>query len=296
MNKTTPLQRLEHPLFNAHRVQVWIKRDDLNHPLIQGNKWHKLRLNIQQAKREQKTSLLSFGGAFSNHILALAAAANDQGLNSIGYIRGDELADNHQAWSSTLKHAQGLGMQLKFIDRQTYRMRDHQAWLSNLQAQYPDAYILPEGGSNRLALNGIAELAQHLMQQQADFDYLLCAVGSGGTLAGLAKHLPNDKQILGIACLKQADYLITKIQDWLVESKENWQLLTQFHGGGFGKTNSDIVFKSNEFEQEFKVLLDPVYTAKMIYAFYQLLEQNYFAPDSKIILYHSGGLQGRADS
>ena len=295
MKKTTPLQRLNHPLFDAHQIRVWIKRDDLNHPIIQGNKLHKLRLNVEKAKRLNKTQLLSFGGAYSNHLLAVAAAAKENGLYSIGYVRGDELADNHQAWSPTLKQAASFGMELRFLDRQTYRNRNHQAWLELVQQQNPNAYILPEGGSNDLAVEGVAELAEQLMQQCPTFTHLLCAVGSGGTLAGLAKHLPGDKSVLGIACLKQANYLRDRIEGWMGYNKQNWRLLTEFHGGGFGKSNRQIEHQATQFEQDFNLLLDPVYTAKVVWSFYQLLAQNEFAPGSEIILYHSGGLQGRQD-
>ena len=295
MKKTTPLQPLNHPLFDAYQIRVFIKRDDLNHAIIQGNKWHKLRLNLVQTKLANKTEILTFGGAHSNHILATAAAAKQHGLKCIGYIRGEELEHNHQAWSPTLKQAASLGMELKFLDRQTYRKRNHQAWLHELQRHHPNTFILPEGGSNQWAVDGIQLLADQLMAQCPTFTHLLCAVGSGGTLAGLVKHLPEDKTLLGVACLKQAEYLIPQIEKWIGRSQKNWQLLTEFHGGGFAKTNEEITFKTKEFEQDFNVILDPVYTAKMVSAFYQLLAQNRFAPGSEIILYHSGGLQGRQD-
>lgn len=289
----TPLTILNDPLFEHHKIEVFIKRDDLNHPLIQGNKWHKLKLNLLEAETQQKTQLLTFGGAYSNHIAATAAAAFERGWSSIGIIRGDELARNHQAWSATLKQAQQHGMTFEFVDRQTYRLRYNQAWLSALQQRYPQAYMLPEGGSNELAVAGFESVINELNDQCADWTHLLCAVGTGGTLAGLAKFARAEQRILGIASLKNAQYLREQIQDWAGSAKTNWQLLTEFHGGGYAKTNAVINANMARFEQHFAIALDPIYTAKIVSAFYQLTEQQTFAPGSKIILYHSGGLQGR---
>lgn len=289
----TPLIILRNPLFAHHKIEVYIKRDDLNHALIQGNKWHKLKLNLLEAETRQKTQLLTFGGAYSNHIAATAAAAFERGWSSTGIIRGEELATNRQAWSTTLKQAQQHGMTFEFIDRQNYRLRHNQTWLSALKQRYPQAYILPEGGSNELAVNGFESVINELNAQCPNWTHLLCAVGTGGTLAGLAKFAHEKQQILGIASLKNADYLRDQIQNWAGSAKRNWQLLTDFHGGGYAKNNADIDANTAHFEQDFDILLDPVYTAKMVYALYQLVKQQTFAPDSKIILYHSGGLQGR---
>lgn len=289
----TPLIILHNPLFAHHKIEVYIKRDDLNHPLIQGNKWHKLKLNLIAAENQHKHQLLTFGGAYSNHIAATAAAAFERGWSSIGIIRGDELAHNHQAWSSTLKQAQQHGMIFEFVDRQTYRLRHHQAWLSALQQRYPQAYILPEGGSNALAVNGLESVMNELNEQCPDWTHLLCAVGTGGTLAGLAKFAHAGQQIFGIASLKNADYLREQIANWAGAEKTNWRLLTEFHGGGYAKSTPDIDANMAAFEQDFDIALDPIYTAKMVNAFYQLIEQQTFTAGSKVILYHSGGLQGR---
>ncbi|WFE68460.1 pyridoxal-phosphate dependent enzyme [Thiomicrospira sp. R3] len=288
----TPLQECVHPLFDQRGISLWIKRDDLNHPAIQGNKWHKLKLNLAYAHHKGFEQLLTFGGAYSNHIAAVAEAGNLYGWQTFGFIRGDELESQQQAWSSTLKKAAHNGMQLVFLDRKTYRLRDDQAWLHALQQHYPRAYILPEGGSNPLALDGFESLITEL-NQQLDFTHLLCAVGSGGTLAGLVKYAKPDQQVWGIATLKQAEYLIPRIQGWAGEDKANWRLCTAFHGGGYGKTTEDITRQAQVFEKRFDVPLDPVYTAKLIYGFNQLLERNEFKPGSRIVLYHSGGLQGR---
>lgn len=291
---TTPLQKLEDKRFEQAGIEVWIKRDDLNHPLIQGNKWHKLRLNLEQAEQQGKSQLVTFGGAYSNHIAATAAACYERGWQSVGLIRGDELAHNHQAWSPTLKQAQRHGMQFEFLDRQTYRLRHHQAWLETLQQRFPNAYLLPEGGSNELAVAGFETLINQLNQQCEGWTDLFCAVGTGGSLAGLAKYASISQTIWGVASLKNADYLRPKIQNWISGSKQNWHLLTEFHGGGYAKNNSEITLKTKQFESQFNIQLDPIYTAKLIFAFNTLLERNHFKSGQKIILYHSGGLQGRA--
>lgn len=292
----TPLQRLQDEAFDQTHIQVWIKRDDLNHPTIQGNKWHKLKLNLMAAEHQHKHQLLTFGGAYSNHIAATAAAAFERRWSSIGLIRGDELAHNHQAWSPTLKQAQRHGMTFEFVDRQTYRLRHHQAWLSALQQRYPQAYILPEGGSNPLAVNGLESVINELNQQCPGWTHLLCAVGTGGTLAGLAKFAGNHQQVWGMASLKNAEYLSEQIKHWAGLDKTNWRLITEFHGGGYAKTNADIDARMSAFERDFAIDLDPIYTAKMVFGFYQLLQAGAFAPNSRVILYHSGGLQGRPET
>lgn len=292
---TTPLQKLEDKHFDQAGIEVWIKRDDLNHPLIQGNKWHKLRLNLEQAEQQGLTQLITFGGAYSNHIAATAAACYERGWSSIGFIRGDELAHNHQAWSPTLKQAQQHGMHFEFLDRQTYRLRHHQAWLQQLQLRFPQAYILPEGGSNELAVAGFESVINQLNQQCEDWTDLFCAVGTGGSLAGLAKYASPKQKVWGVASLKKAEYLKPQIKTWIGDLKKNWHLLTEFHGGGYAKSNAEIVLKTNQFESQFQIPLDPVYTAKMVWAFNNLLEQNQFKAGQKIVLYHSGGLQGCAN-
>jgi 1-aminocyclopropane-1-carboxylate deaminase len=288
----TPLQALKAARFENAGIQVWIKRDDLNHPQIQGNKWHKLKLNLAFAQQQGYQQLLSFGGAYSNHIAALAAAGKAYGFDTLGYIRGDELANNHQAWSTTLKTAQQQGMQFHFLSRSEYRLRDDSHWLAGLQQRYPQAYILPEGGTNALAIAGFESLTNEL-HQQADFSHLLCAVGTGGSLAGFASYAQPEQQIWGIATLKQADYLLPNIQAWLNKPQHNWRLWTDFHGGGYGKLNKEIMNKYKAFEEEFNVLLDPVYTAKLVYGFEELLAAGAFERGSRVVLYHSGGLQGR---
>ncbi|MCF6299000.1 MAG: pyridoxal-phosphate dependent enzyme [Thiomicrorhabdus sp.] len=288
----TPLTQLISPLFEAHQVNVYIKRDELNHPLIQGNKWHKLRLNVQEALRQHKTTLLTFGGAYSNHIAATAVAAQEAGLDSIGVIRGDELASQPKKWSETLKQATQNGMKFQFITRTEYRKKSEMNIA--LQARFPEAYILPEGGSNALAVEGFKPLMQQIERQCPDWTHLFSAVGTGATLAGLIKYAPlKNRTILGVPVIKQGNYLLPQIHEWIKEEPTNpWQLLTEYHCGGYAKTPPYLLEQKQQFEEEFGIQLDPVYTAKMVYAFYQELKQNKIPPGSTVILLHTGGLQG----
>ncbi|WP_248851866.1 1-aminocyclopropane-1-carboxylate deaminase/D-cysteine desulfhydrase [Thiomicrospira microaerophila] len=290
----TPLQKCNADFLTEHRVELWVKRDELNHPLIQGNKWHKLKLNLAAAQQQGFKQLLTFGGAYSNHIAAVAAAAQAYAFTSLGFIRGEELASHYQAWSATLKTAAKRGMQFEFVDRATYRLRQDLAWLASLAERFPEAYILPEGGSNALAIEGFESVIAEL-KTQVDFTHLLCAVGTGGTLAGLARYAKPDQKVWGIASLKNAEYLIPQITNWVGKDQDNWRLLTDFNGGGYGKTNNEIQQFARDFEKRFDLKLDPIYTAKLVYGFHQLLISGAFEPGSRIVIYHSGGLQGRAD-
>ena len=320
----SPLTPLYSDLYSKFGVEVWMKRDDLNHPTIQGNKWHKLKYNLEQAQKLGKSTLITFGGAFSNHIAATAAAANSYGLKSIGIIRGQELAQNPQKWSHTLKTAQQNGMQLEFIDRQTYRNKDSQNYLDALQSQYPNSYILPEGGTNGLAILGFDELMQDIQQQCPNWTHLFCPVGTGGTFTGLSyfanqmAQTNKTQKVIGVAVLKQAEYLIPQIENWLANlwlasldiekpdfdnnikpalhpdlNQKNWQLLSQYHDGGYAKKSKTGEKFQQEFEEEFGILLDPVYTSKMLFAFYDQLKKQNIPRGSKVILLHTGGLQGR---
>jgi 1-aminocyclopropane-1-carboxylate deaminase len=276
-----------------------MKRDDLNHPTIQGNKWHKLKHNLEAAKGAEKSTLLTFGGAYSNHIAATAAAGQTFGFQTIGYIRGDELADRPERWSQTLHTAQQNGMQLHFLSRSDYRLKTQSDFLEVLSAEHPAAYILPEGGTNQTAVQGFQTLSQTIEFQCPNWSHLFTAVGTGGTLAGLVKFAtPNpQRHILGVASLKQADYLIPDIESlsgvsYNVAHSPNWRLLTEYCGQGYGQTAPDIEAAQHWFESQFHIPLDSVYTNKMVYGFLQELQSGRLPSGSKVVLYHSGGLQG----
>ncbi|GKT11297.1 MAG: 1-aminocyclopropane-1-carboxylate deaminase [Thiomicrorhabdus sp.] len=294
--KTTPCTQLFSKEFTQYGVTVWIKREDLNQPHIQGNKWHKLKLNIEAALRQGKTTLLTFGGAYSNHIAATAAAAQLAELKSIGIIRGQELTGAPEKWSHTLKAAEQKGMQFEFISRSHYRNKTCPDFLQALQKSYPDAYIIPEGGSNTLAVKGFESLMPEIEEQCPDWTHLFTAVGTGGTLAGLVSYAQQQdgRHIVGVPVLKKGEYLLPQIKNWIGYRPTNeWYLLTEYHTGGYAKTTPKLRQRMQQFEQNFEIDLDPIYTAKMVNAFYDQLEKKLIPVGSKIILLHTGGLQGR---
>jgi len=266
-------------------ISLTIKREDLNHPFISGNKLRKLKYNLLQAKAENKTTLLTFGGAFSNHIAAVAYAGKEQGIKTIGVIRGDELFDKIEE-NPTLKFAQENGMEFEFVSREDYRFKSEIPFIEKLKEKFGDFYLVPEGGTNELAVKGCEEI---LTDEDAVFNYVCCAVGTGGTISGLINSaLPNQK-ILGFPALK-GDFLIDEIR--IFAQKDNWELISDYHFGGYGKINLELIEFINAFFDENKVPLDPIYTGKMFFGVIDLISKKYFPPHSKILLIHTGGLQG----
>lgn len=286
----SPIEQLNIDLFQQYNLNVWIKRDDLLHPIIAGNKWRKLKYNILEAKRQGYKQILSFGGAYSNHLHALAYACKINNLHSIGIVRGEQ----HYANNYTLRWARHWGMTLKFVDRITYKLRDNPQFINDLQAQYPEAFIVPEGGSNSLALTGIKEVIEEL-DQQLDYDYLITPVGSGGTLAGLIAADNNRHHIRGVAVLKQHNYLQKEVLK-LLSSNSNefthWQILDEYHCGGYGRYSPQNAKEILAFSQLTSIPFEPVYSGKMVLALLDLTKQGYFKPGSTIVLLHTGGLQG----
>jgi len=187
-------------------------------------------------------------------------------------------------------------MKLEFVSRQAYRQKNEPAEINRLMTRYPNAYIIPEGGSNTLAVAGFESVTCDLEQQCPDWTHLYTAVGTGGTLAGLVKHASYQKNrsILGVAVLKQAEQLLPQITEWIgLGQKNKWQLLTEFHQGGYAKMPPHFLEFMHQFEAEFKILLDPIYTAKMAFSFFKQLDAGHIPPGSTVILLHTGGLQGR---
>lgn len=266
-------------------IAVTIKRDDLIHPIVSGNKFRKLKYNLLQAKKENKKSLLTFGGAFSNHIAAVAFAAQEQGFQSIGIIRGDELSDKI-AGNPTLQFAQECGMQFEFVSRESYRSKHEENFISDLKSRFGDFYLVPEGGTNELAVKGCQEI---LTVEDAKFNYVCCAVGTGGTISGIINSSLPHQKVLGFPALK-GDFLQDEIRIFV--ENENWELVNDYHFGGYGKINQDLIAFINQFYADTKIPLDPVYTGKMVYGIFDLIQKNYFPAHSNILLIHTGGLQG----
>ncbi|MEY2869293.1 MAG: hypothetical protein RIR01_1776 [Bacteroidota bacterium] len=266
-------------------ISITIKREDLLHPVVSGNKFRKLKYNLLQAKTENKKALLTFGGAFSNHIAAVAFAAQGQGLQSIGIIRGDELGDKIES-NPTLQFAQECRMQLEFVSREDYRLKKEPSFLKNLEQQFGDFYLVPEGGTNALAIKGCQEI---LTPEDSSFDYICCAVGTGGTISGIINSALPHQKVLGFPALK-GDFLQDEIRIFV--QNENWELITDYHFGGYGKVNEDLIRFINQFYIENQIPLDPVYTGKMVFGVMDLIQKNYFPAHSNILLIHTGGLQG----
>lgn len=267
-------------------VQLTIKRLDLIHPQISGNKFFKLKYNLLAVQQQGFTQVLTFGGAFSNHIAATAYAAQRFGFQSIGIIRGEEL--HSQTLNATLQTAQDFGMQLHFVSRGEYRLRHETAYLQQLQQRYPQAFIIPEGGSNALALQGTQEiLSQH---DREHYDVICCAVGTGGTIAGLIESSTDQQYVIGFSALK-GDFLQKDIQHWT--DKKNWSLSDKYCCGGYAKTNPELLQFMQQFEQQYAIPLEQVYTAKMMLGLFDLIQQNHFPANTRILAIHTGGLQGK---
>ena len=266
-------------------ISLTIKREDLIHPFVSGNKFRKLKYNLLQAKVENKTTLLTFGGAFSNHIAAVAYAGKEQGFKTIGIIRGEEILDKIEE-NPTLKFAQENGMQFEFVTREDYRHKSEVSFIEKLKEKFGDFYLVPEGGTNELAVKGCEEI---LTDEDAVFDYVCCAVGTGGTISGLINSALSHQKVLGFPALK-GDFLTDEIR--IFAKKDNWNLISDYHFGGYGKINLELIEFINAFFEENKVPLDPIYTGKMVFGVIDLIHKNYFPADSKILLIHTGGLQG----
>lgn len=266
-------------------VNISIKRLDLIHPYISGNKFFKLKYNLATALQQGNQQVLTFGGAYSNHIAATAFAAQAMGLSSIGIIRGLELQD--QPLNPTLSMAQDLGMQLKFISREDYRHKNQPEFLQALHTQYPHSYILPEGGTNSLAIQGCREI---LTPQEQHFDLICCAVGTGGTITGLIEASHAQQQILGFSALK-GDFLSHDVAK--LTHKRNWSITDEFCCGGYAKTSPELIQFILEFSAQYHIPLEQVYTGKMLYGIFQMIARGELLASQNILVIHSGGLQGR---
>ena len=267
-----------------HNITLTIKREDLLHPHISGNKWRKLKYNLLKAQEEKYDKLLTFGGAFSNHIAATAAAGREYGINTIGVIRGEELSDKISQ-NPTLAFARECGMEFKFVAREQYRNKENDEFIERLYQEYGHFFLIPEGGTNALAVKGCEEI---LLQDDMHFTHIACAVGTGGTISGIVNSAAKHQKVLGFPALK-ADLSNDIIKFAL---NDNWRLITDYHFGGYGKADKELVDFINDFFDRTSIPLDPVYTGKMVFGVIDLIHKNYFPENSDILLIHTGGLQG----
>ncbi|GAA4209592.1 1-aminocyclopropane-1-carboxylate deaminase/D-cysteine desulfhydrase [Microbispora amethystogenes] len=281
----SPVEELIDPRLAARGVRLLLKRDDLLDPEIPGNKWRKLKYNIEAARRSDHATILTFGGAYSNHIRATAAAGAIFGLRTIGVIRGEE----HLPLNPTLAYAAGRGMTLTYLDRPTYRRKTESEVIEALHRRFGDFSLIPEGGSNGLAVRGCAEMPDEITQ---NFDLVCCPCGTGGTLAGIAAGLRGDQEVLGFSVLKGANWLDDEIrrlqEDAYATPQGRWRVNLDYHFGGYAKTTPELLSFIADFEKRHGLRLDRLYTGKMMYGIFDLTEKNRFSPGTTVVAVITG--------
>jgi 1-aminocyclopropane-1-carboxylate deaminase len=284
--KPSILTKIDDPLLDQYQIELWMKRDDLLHPIISGNKWRKLKYSLHHALSSGADTLISMGGAYSNHLHALAYAGKALGLNTTGIIRGEQ----PKTLTPALCDMQNWGMKLKFISRSDYRLLRQYKGCHDLPGLKPGEYWLPEGGAQALALNGVAELVNEI---DVAYDILCVPCGTGATLAGMINAVPNQVSVIGFAALKNAGFLRTDVESLLPHPSANWQINLDYHFGGFAKINTELMAFITKFEHKTGIPLEPLYSGKMMYALYDLIAKHSFNPGQRIIAVHTGGLQGK---
>ncbi len=275
------------PILKKTGITLSIKREDKIHAFISGNKYRKLKYNLQEASKQKHTALLSFGGAYSNHIAAVAQAGELFGFKTIGIIRGEELADKVSE-NTTLTFARSKGMKLVFVSREQYRKKNEQTFLESLNLPVDRFYTIPEGGTNELAVKGCEEI---LNEQDKQFNYIACCVGTGGTIAGLTNATTAKQQVIGFPALR-GDFLTNDIRKFV--HRNNWTLIHDYSFGGYAKVNRPLIEFLNEFYHLTGIQLDPVYTGKMMFGILDLIKNSYFKKGTNILAIHTGGIQGIA--
>ncbi len=273
-------------IISFQNLSLVVKRDDLLHPIISGNKYRKLKYNLAEAKRLKKKLLITFGGAYSNHIAAVAGAGKEFGFETLGIIRGEELKDKVSE-NPTLRYAQESGMKFEFLSREVYRNKDILSFKNDLEGRYNSFYLIPEGGTNALAIKGCEEI---LSKDDKRFQYVCVPIGTGGTIAGIINSAGPNQKVLGFSSLK-GNFMSDQIKD-LCKPTDNWELIDSYHFGGYGKINDQLIAFINEFNRQTQIPLDPIYTGKMLYGIVDLHTKKYFEKNSTILVIHTGGLQG----
>ena len=285
----SPVEEVIDPILKGSGVRLLIKRDDLIHEHISGNKWRKLKYNISEAVQQNHHTILTFGGAYSNHISATAFACKKVGLESIGIIRGEDDSTN-----PTLNFARENGMQLEFISREDYRRKNEDDFLDELEQRFGRFFLVAEGGANGLGVRGCTEI---LSEVEGQFDVVCCSAGTGTTLAGLAISLKQDQKLVGFPALKGGGFLEGEVKRLIQESNLrhgnlNFELETDYHFGGYAKLKPELLEFINGFTERTGIPLDPIYTGKMIFGMYDLISKGHFASGTTILAMHTGGLQG----
>ena len=271
-------------------ISLFIKREDELHPFISGNKYRKLKYNLIEAFNQNHHTLVTFGGAYSNHIAATAAAGFEHNFKTIGIIRGDELANNLEEVlqkNPTLKFASEHNMEFYFVSRSDYRNKTTPEFIATLKEKFGNFYLVPEGGTNELAVKGCEEI---LTEEDSKYDIICSSIGTGGTISGLINSLKSHQEVIGFPALK-GDFLQNEIKKYVLKN-DNWSLNTEYHFGGYAKVSEELITFINKFKSETQIPLDPVYTGKMLFGIVDLIKKDYFSKKTKILAIHTGGLQG----
>lgn len=289
-SKHSSVQQIHYSEISDKEISLYIKREDELHPFISGNKYRKLKYNLVEAFKQNKSTLITFGGAYSNHIAAVAAAGFEHGFKTIGVIRGHELADNLDEilqTNPTLKFASEHKMQFHFVTRSEYRDKISDKFIENLKQKFGDFYLVPEGGTNVFAVKGCEEI---LTENDEQYDFICSAIGTGGTISGIINSIKKNQEVIGFPSLK-GDFLENEIKKYISEEKK-WHINTQYHFGGYAKISEELITFINNFKNETSIPLDPVYTGKMMFGIVDLIKNDYFTKGKKILAIHTGGLQG----
>ncbi|MBO0939060.1 1-aminocyclopropane-1-carboxylate deaminase/D-cysteine desulfhydrase [Fibrella sp. HMF5335] len=293
----SPLTYLPDPFPQPVPVRLYLKRDELLHPTVSGNKWRKLKYNLIEANRLGFKRIVTFGGAYSNHLYATAAAGHLFGFETVGVVRGDELAgspDCNKPLNATLQFCRDHGMTLHFVSRTDYRRAAEPAYLAQLQEQFGPCYILPEGGTNNLAIHGTAEIMPEIVAQMGhNPDVVACAVGTGGTLAGMVESTSPTVSVVGVLAIKLADGEPLHLPGLPQSLPPNVTIQRNYSFRGYARTTPELLDFMQAFEAKNSILLDPVYTAKLLFAIYDLAQKGGFPDEATVVAVHTGGLQGR---
>jgi 1-aminocyclopropane-1-carboxylate deaminase len=285
----SPIESINYPLFTEKQINVYVKRDDLIHAEISGNKWRKLKYNLIEAKAQNKNTILTFGGAYSNHISATGSVGKIFGFETIGVIRGEETLP----LNPTLRQAKKDGMRFLYVSRTDYRKKHTPEFINKLKEELGDFYIIPEGGGNKLGVKGCNDIVNEI---DIDFNYILTDCGTGATLAGICDVLKGNQKAIGIPVLKGGDFIKDEVKlllgDTYTRIESRYSLETDYHFGGYAKYNQGLILFMRDFFKETNIKTDPIYTGKLFYALVDLAKKDYFKRGSTIVVVHTGGLQG----
>ena len=285
----SPLEAINYPLFAEKQIHVYVKRDDLIHAEISGNKWRKLKYNLIAAKAQKINTILTFGGAYSNHISATAAVGKKFYFKTIGIIRGEETLP----LNPTLLQAEKDGMRFLYVSRTDYRKKHTSEFIDKLKEKLGNFYIIPEGGGNKLGVKGCNDIVHEI---DIDFNHILTDCGTGATLAGICEVLKANQKAIGIPVLKGGEFIKDEVKMWLgdacARTESRYSLETGYHFGGYAKYKPKLIEFMRDFYTQTNIKTDPIYTGKLFYALVDLAKKDYFKRGSTIVVVHTGGLQG----